>query len=1034
MAETWALSSIAGFPYRGLGKLSEIMPTSLSYLDSSTTFFRIHKLICVFCFLFILTATARGGVTLAASPSPATFGAPVTLTATVSPGNATGKVTFYDGAAVLGTSTLSGGTATLRVSLNSTGIRSLTARYPGDASNSASVSTAVPETVTSVPALGFLPSDIAPGVTIADFAVADFNGDGKADVVMVGSSFASVALGNGDGTFSNPIMTQVHSGNSALVVTTGDFNGDGKLDLAVGSGYTNFGNTADVVTILLGNGDGTFGTQTNYSTQDGALAVADFNLDGIPDIVIAHPTAFGILIGRGDGTFQNPVEYSAGGSIATVAVGDVNGDGKPDLVGIVPTADQNGSMIAVLLGNGDGTFSSPNTYLLYNSAQAGNEAIVLADFNGDGKLDLGIAAALTHGVWVCMGRGDGSFASPVQFNAAGQDQGSGQGIAAVDVDGDNKLDLIADIEVRPFGSNNQGNELQTYYGNGDGTFQLAGIQAPFRTHILNKLVAADFNGDGRVDVMSWGYDFYSNMILKLFSGAMIPDMQVSATHGGDLSPGQTGTFTVVVSNAPGAASTSGTVTLNYESGLITINSMSGTGWNCTSSIQTCTRADSLAGGADYPPLTVTGSVPLSFPAPSVATNTVVVTNGSQIAEAEDVIHVVPLAPNCTFSLGSTSLSTSGSPGAGSVSVTTNAGCAWLSGSNNPWITVTAGASGTGSGTLSFQVSANPTAAARTGTITIAGLTFTVNQAAPTLAAASVSPASGSGSAQMFTFTFTDQAGFSDLSVVDVLISTFLDGQTACYFAVAPTSATTGYLYLVDDAGDGGYVNGTPMALPSANTLQNSQCSISGSGSSISANGNTLIVNLAIAFPSTFVGNKAVYMAARSSTQNSGWQAMGTWNVPGPAPSGPAVGTMTPARSPYPVGLYTFTFTDTNGFSDLFVLDILNNSALTGVAGCYIAYVPTSATTGYLYLVDDAGDGGYAQGSPISIPSNQVLLNSQCTVGGGQTTASASGNTLTLNLNIYYQPTFAGNQAFYLAARDHNTGNSGWQAVGSISPP
>ena len=83
-------------------------------------------------------------------------------------------------------------------------------------------------------------------------------------------------------------------------------------------------------------------------------------------------------------------------------------------------------------------------------------------------------------------------------------------------------------------------------------------------------------------------------------------------------------------------------------------------------------------------------------------------------------------------------------------------------------------------------------------------------------------------------------------MLDVLISTFLDGQTACYFAFAPTSATTGYLYLVDDAGDGGYA-GPPMPLPSSGLVQNSQCSISGTGSSISASGTTLTLTLAVTF-------------------------------------------------------------------------------------------------------------------------------------------------------------------------------------------
>jgi Putative binding domain, N-terminal len=301
-----------------------------------------------------------------------------------------------------------------------------------------------------------------------------------------------------------------------------------------------------------------------------------------------------------------------------------------------------------------------------------------------------------------------------------------------------------------------------------------------------------------------------------------------------------------------------------------------------------------------------------------------------------------------------------------------------------------------------------------------------------VATAGISPAAGSGLAQIFTFTFTDAAGFADLSVLDVLISTFLDGQTACYFALAPTSATSGYIYLVDDAGDGGYA-GPPMPLPSASVVQNSQCAINATGSSVSANGNTLTLTLAITFKAGFGGNKAVYLAARSNTQNSGWQALGTWDVPG-TPTGPAVGTVSPARSTSLGQTYTFTFTDSNGYADLFVLDVLTNSFLVGNNACYFAYVPTTPTNGYLYLVDDAGDGGYAPGSPIALSSGGTLQNSQCILNTTGSSASASGNTLTLNLAITFTSGFVGNRVFYLAARNNTTGNSGWQAAGSVTVP
>jgi hypothetical protein len=304
----------------------------------------------------------------------------------------------------------------------------------------------------------------------------------------------------------------------------------------------------------------------------------------------------------------------------------------------------------------------------------------------------------------------------------------------------------------------------------------------------------------------------------------------------------------------------------------------------------------------------------------------------------------------------------------------------------------------------------------------------------TPAPAAVGPGSGSGLNQTFTFTFTDPNGYADLQVLDVLVNNYLDGIGACYFALVPASASSGYLYLVDDAGDGGYVSGTPILLPSGNFLHNSQCTINGSGSSISASGNTVTVTLAITFAPGFAGNKIFYTAARSNTQNSGWQALGTWNVTGTPPAGPTVGGVSPGRSNTLGQTYSFTFTDTNGYQDLAVLDILTNSFLDGIGACYVAYVPTGATTGYLYLVDDAGDGGYVAGSPLLLSSGGTLQNSQCSISTVGSSGSASGNTLTLNLAITFAPGFAGNQLFYLAARNNSTGNSGWQAVGSVTVP
>jgi hypothetical protein len=392
------------------------------------------------------------------------------------------------------------------------------------------------------------------------------------------------------------------------------------------------------------------------------------------------------------------------------------------------------------------------------------------------------------------------------------------------------------------------------------------------------------------------------------------------------------------------------------------------------------------------------------------------------------------AATCSYTLSANSLNFGFSAGSGSFNVLTSAGCSWTVVNNSTFITVTAGSSGSGNGTVSYSAPMNM-GAARSGTLTIASQTFTLNQAAGAISPVSVSPSVGSGLTQTFTFTLDDPNGYADLAVVNVLINDSLDGIQGCYVAFAPTSATSGYLYLVDDAGDGGYASGSPISLPSNGTMQNGQCTISGTGSAVSANGKTLTLRLAITFSSSFAGNRVFYVAARNnSTGNSGWQALGTWNVSGPAPTGPAVGGVSPARSATTGQTFTFTFTDTNGYADLAVVNVLTNNSLDGIGACYLAFAPTGATSGQLYLVDDAGDGGYIAGSPISVPSNSTLQNSQCTISAGGSSVSASGNTLTLNLAITFSSSFAGNQVFYLAARNNSTGNSGWQAVGSVNVP
>jgi hypothetical protein len=245
-------------------------------------------------------------------------------------------------------------------------------------------------------------------------AVGDFNGDGILDLAVSNESeTVTVLLGNGDGTFT-ATATSPATGYAPLAIAVGDFNGDGILDLAVTNGDWN--STAGAVTILLGNGDGTFtATATSPATGYGpdAIAVGDFNGDGIPDLAVlntcginvttcdsgTHAGSVTILLGNGDGTFTPAASPTTGINPWAIAVGDFNGDGIPDLAvanacGTDPTCSTYVGTVTILLGNGDGTFTATAASPA-SGFQAGS--IAVGDFDGDGIPDLAVAYGSTTG-------------------------------------------------------------------------------------------------------------------------------------------------------------------------------------------------------------------------------------------------------------------------------------------------------------------------------------------------------------------------------------------------------------------------------------------------------------------------------------------------------------------------------------------------------------------------------------------------------------------------------------------------------------
>ncbi len=291
-----------------------------------------------------------------------------------------------------------------------------------------------------------------------NLATADFNGDGKQDLAIAGAN-VSVLFGKGDGTFSPG--TLIPGVSSAGIVVAGDFNGDGKPDLIVGSSTAGFLPGPAGVAISINNGNGTFASPANLggvtpiaitsgnpisAINPAAIVAADFNRDGKLDIAVAdsgqafdasQPGGLIVFLGNGNGTFQNGAELPVGVNPYSIAVGDLNGDGIPDMAlssgGTLAPTDS-GYEVAVLIGIGDGTFKPAAFY----PTDFGPAGIAIADMNGDGKPDLIVMHCCGDvSPTYLIGNGDGTFQTEAGFKAGA----SPSGVIAADLNGDGKPDL-----------------------------------------------------------------------------------------------------------------------------------------------------------------------------------------------------------------------------------------------------------------------------------------------------------------------------------------------------------------------------------------------------------------------------------------------------------------------------------------------------------------------------------------------------------------------------------------------------------------
>ncbi len=266
-------------------------------------------------------------------------------------------------------------------------------------------------------------------------------------------------------------------------MTIGELNGDGNPDLVTANVF------GKNVSVLLGNGDGTFQDATHYPTNNFyayAVAISDLDGDGFTDLAVAAGDLF-LLFGNGDGTFQAAVQYFVADTGWHIAISDLNGDSVPDLVLANIYSD---NFISVLLGNGDGTFAPRVDYEVYSDSSS-FMSVAIADLDGDGALDIAAAhVGESDGVSVFLGNGDGTF-SAIDFYPTCQTPLS---IITGDLDDDNNTDLALVC--------NGGTGI-VFPGNGDGTFR---EQVLYEADFNSTWVAiGDLSGDGLPDLAVTSY-------------------------------------------------------------------------------------------------------------------------------------------------------------------------------------------------------------------------------------------------------------------------------------------------------------------------------------------------------------------------------------------------------------------------------------------------------------------------------------------------------------------------------------------------
>jgi hypothetical protein len=721
--------------------------------------------------LSILLALQASQVALIANPNPNPTGVPVTLTATVTPAGVTGTVTFYDGSNVLGTAAVNNsGIASVTKQL-STGDRSLTAAYSGDAVFGPSLSPVVHDLVSLGPVGVGIYATPSPAVfgkpillianlssTTATGTVTFYNSGNPIGTSIVSNGAATLtttllpagtdrlqARYNGDISFGasfsgsfNLIVTPTPSfslaqpvlapvGGSLTSVAVGDFNADSKPDVVA----TNGG-----VSILLGLGNGNLQPAVNFAsgTNPVQAVVADFNRDGKMDIATVNSGSndVSILLGNGDGTFQNAVNYPVGSVPDSIAFSDFNGDGSVDLV----VANHDSANVSVLFGNGNGSFQPAQSIAVGGQ----NVYVIAADLNGDGAPDFAVADAASGNVYFVQNDLSATFFhAPVAY-AAGA---SLTNIALGDLNGDGQLDVVA--------ANGSANVINVLLNDGNGGFA---SPVPYAVPAAAQFVNInDINGDQHSDVVVSMANGKIAVLISTSTGVLSAPASFPAgsNPGAIASAGFTGNGHIQF-----AVADMGTNQVEMVlDGSPTLSIVAGNQQSAATGTAYGTALQVSASGFGLP----AGGVAISFAAPSFGPggffqgggySSSVTTNSFGVAATPAFVANGATGPftiaalagtavvnfNLTNTLNTCTFSVSSSPigfdlNGGSADITVNASapsCGWAAAADSPWITLRT-ISGAGSSAVGISVLPNNTGQSRTGNLLIAGTLVHVSEGA-----------------------------------------------------------------------------------------------------------------------------------------------------------------------------------------------------------------------------------------------------------------------------------------------------------------